>query len=387
MQHCIRQDADALLRSIEGTLNYNLGKVLPWAKGEPQILRVDRVDPNVAYGIRVNVAQSLLVDGINLSTDARCDDATVTLESEGAESITGTVVPVNGRQALIRLAPIANTGVYTMTLTMQRKRKFWFGCYSQSARAMIPVLPEPLFRVRYTVETQAPVTERKEFDVGRLDLTNDKCDGDRIASATFVFPPGGWTYAGHRWVEESASGSEKRAERYTGANAVYVEYLVPERGEFLCTGPRKWVHGHMILIGEREVPGPIRTLEGAFPRLTYGETYTLAPAETPQIRALDTLAAQGLPGDSSSARTVLQEMKRMRGTFADSLLAAWKREAAKTRWSISLSIVFPDGSRHDLPPRSGSGALSAAADGAAYEWDPATTLLTVKTPVASCSVP
>ena len=339
---CLANDFENLLAGFSGTLTYNVANAAFWASDEPLVYKVQRIDVQAPYGLRIGSTQTLRLLGANFNANDSCGVSASIIRIDGKYSEVKTKVVSRDPQSISLLVdPIKEAGTYKIRVSLGQKRKFLPGCgEAKVAQAVVAVLPKPQFVVSYAAKPFCSLKEERSFEVARVEGTNDKCDGDKYFENTGTLPDG-WEYVGHKFYEQSNNGCEKQDDTYLGGTRVRVKYKCPEKGGILCSGPRKWIHGALVITGKRYVEKPSNEIQGKFTEVfTYGQTLTTTVAP-------------------SSCEAVSQ-------------------------WAVSITLVYPDGTVHNIPEAQGTGALTKAADGSSFIWNPATRSLSVTTPNNRC---
>lgn len=338
---CFKNDVQQLLNGLDATLTYNISNAIPWAKDRPLILNIKRTGTESFLGMRVsNEPQLLEISGTNFLQNSRCNSELSLEDVNTGDKIQAKIVSINPRTVTIGIPPINKAGVYKIRLGFRERNLF--GCKSpKSVEATFVVLPEAKFDFAYTIVPSCVTKQTISFAAGELHGTNDECNGWKTFSQNFVMPTE-WKYTGYNWNVTSNNGCEGGA-TYSGGNMVSVSYRCPEKGGIFCTGARKWIHGTMTIFGEKEVAQPGASIQGKFPNsLKFGQSVSINP-----ISASDC--------------------------------------ASNGTWTVGVSVVFPDGTKYDIPSTTGDRPLSSSLpNGVAFYWNPATLSLTVNAPPANC---
>lgn len=338
---CFKSDFRDLLSGLEGTLTYNVSNSIPWAKKTPVVLNVKKIGSDAVLGMRVSEEQQVIeIIGANFLHNSKCPAQLSITNVKDNKAVDCKIVTIDPKKITVTVSSINQPGIYK--LSIQLREKGWFGCKSPKlTEATFVVLPEPKFKFAYKIVPSCTVKQTIAFEAGRLDGTNDECNGWKTYSQNFVMP-NEWKYTGYNWVLESMQGCEGGA-TYSGGNMVSVSYRCQERGGFLCTGARKWVHGKMVIYGEKEL----------------SQTGTLIQGEVPQFLKF---------GQSVSVNPVAPVDCQLNGN-----------------WSVSISVIFPDGTKYDIPEATGERPLSGSiSNGASFYWNPTTFTLTVTAPPSNC---
>jgi hypothetical protein len=346
LRRCVREDVLTTISALQSALGQTTASVLPWARGNPQVLSsVVLNDPN-GYGLRVQVPASLRLTGIQLTSNCRHPSA----RSVGPDdqSRPATVSIESNTRSVVAIPALPRAGVYRLVLTYPRKQYLMF-CNDYATEYSIPVLPPAQFTVEYTVTSRVRYPLTREFHIAHFNEGSDD-HNDRHPNAVYN-PPSGWTYNSHRMDIHSSPGAVLEHEDKSG-NGIFMQWRIPAKGGCVtmfgigsCTGPGKWVDLDFYITATKDtiVDGPtvLKTDARAF---GYGQALTI-PVAPPLA-----------PDQSFASR------------------------------SVSVSVRFPDGALHAIEPRSGDRPLTASElGGAKYSWDPASQTLTVTAPLAACS--
>jgi hypothetical protein len=344
LRSCFKNDVKELLNGLEGTLTYNVSNAIPWAKDRPIIMNVKKLGSDAYFGIRVSSDSSqhqiLEVSGANFLQSPRCYSEIEIINSNLKDTLEADIVSVNPKSISVSLVSVNKPGVYKMTIKLHDKGVF--GCKSaKTAEATFVVLPEAKFEFSYKITPSCSVKQTIAFEAGELHGINDECNGWKTFSQNFVMPSE-WKYVSHNWIPTACQECEGGA-TYSGGNMVTVSYRCPERGGFLCTGARKWIHGKMIIYGEKEGTKLGESVAGKFPSfLKFGQSVSINPIS---------------PNNCINNGV----------------------------WTISVSVKFPDGSIYDIPALTSDTPVSnSLQNGVAFFWNPTTMILTVNAPPVNC---
>lgn len=337
LESCLREDVSQALDALAANLDRTFGDTESWKTDAPRVLRVRGLDPAATRAIRVGPAQGIVLEGTQLHSDD-CGPASARITTPGGDVMEASAVSHEGRVA-VEMPPLGRAGLHEITIRVRRKKLLFF-CRSASASVTIAVLPEAAFRVEYAVTPMREQIDEIVWNAGELRLSNERCDGDTIASSSFRLPDG-WSYASHEWIVFLNTGAEKVREDVRG-NEVHVEYRVPRRGA-LCLGPERLIHGKMEIRGTRTtiVAGP--SAGGPIARtLGFGESMSIP-------MRMDSVAGSSI-----------------------------------VEYSVEVRLTDPDGKVHVM---SGTGAGTLQDDdprGGSYVWDPEKARLRISAPPREC---
>ena len=241
--------------------------------------------------------------------------------------------------------PFKKVGLYQIDIIY--KSKYFLGCFGEKTiKAFISVLPEAVFNVSYNIIPFCVQRDVIPFDAGRIDDTNDGCDGDKFPEIVGTLP-GDLTYVSHTFYIESGNGTEKTVDQYLGSNNVRIKFRLPKPN---CVwtpfgpkriGERTWIHGKLVINGQRVSSSQKETITGTITGLTYDMTKSIKiPINT--CNEID-------------------------------------------KWNVSVSIIFPDGKPTDIPPMEGKMLLTNSVNGVTYIWEPSSGTLSITTPAYPCN--
>lgn len=352
-QTCAASDAQKVAANLSAHLGSTVRDAAFWSGETSFVAATYAIGAGEKFGVYAGRAETSMrmvgaFNGLSLECGEHKIDAWIELADGRAVELAH--VSADPRSIVVTVPPLAEVGTHRVVVRFPT-RKGSRGCAKEptTVQTFITVVDPPEYHVSYQLRASCPVV-RTERLTGRIDLTNDTCDGDKHARVDLC-APSGWSYVDAGWVGESVNGCEINFSRL-GDRCATVQARCPERGGWPgCWGARKWAHGVLFM----DVSRPERT-----------------PAETP---VKGEFANRVFAGESVRQTVIDPRGLPVRGGAP----------GAECEWDVAVSVTSARGGRLDLPTKSGRGPLQASSPaGVLMDWNPKSGEIFVSAPPYSC---
>lgn len=283
---CLVSEANSLLAALNSNLTHNVSNITFWREKYPVVYSIEKLGGQRRIGFYIEDSPTISVKGANFDIK-EVTSFTILNVSDRSKKVTASLLSKSDQELVIKCDALHQVGLFEIHI--RYKSRGFFTSRQKDVKGYFTVLPQPYFVINYSLTPVCNTLETKEFNTGRLDATNEGCDGDTHTEGLFQLPPG-YTYAGHEYVSESAAGSEKEVDTHQGGGVVHVKWKLrqPECINYLLgkkrIGGRSWVHGWVKIIGTKPTETVAPPLQGSFPRITYQESKTIRLPENSTLR-------------------------------------------------------------------------------------------------------
>jgi hypothetical protein len=269
----------------------------------------------------------------------------VTIRNERNILLSAKITGIGKNAIVIAIDTPKIAGSYTLNVTVCKKGFLGLGCKAASITNVISVIKKPTMTIKYEITPSCIIYQPITFKAGEIHVVNEECNGDKYGGGNYSLP-GDYKLTSAQFIETSQNGCRYEDPiRPISNNTAYLRWVCPEKGGIFCSGAGKWVHGYIMLYGQRQQIQVGQTLAGAYANpVEYGQTIEVIKLLGPSCQA--------------------------------------------NGWTVAVTLIDGDGMENHIPAAGVADAngniTGSNGGGASFYWNGSTMTLSVSTPGLIC---